>query len=128
MNILINQIKAIVFIYIATHIIGAIMGRPKGSTNKPQRALQLAIEARLKRLYGKDFSVIEELADQCVKMRDTANATGEMSDRKESVVALNTLAKFLVPTLKATEISTPDEGLVVAVQRKKYDGGANDKD
>ena len=121
MNILINQIKAIVFIYIATHIIGAIMGRPKGSTNKPQRALQLAIEARLKRLYGKDFSVIEELADQCVKMRDTANTTGEMSDRKESVVALNTLARYLIPQLKSTEVTTPNE-LVVSVQRKNYSG------
>tara|TARA_B100001059_G_C17283718_1_gene309448 strand:- start:3 stop:311 length:309 start_codon:yes stop_codon:yes gene_type:complete len=98
------------------------MGRPKGSTNKPKRALQQAIEARLKRVYGQDFDIINELADQCVKMRDTANATGEMSDRKESVVALNTLAKFLVPTLKATEISTPDEGLVVSVQRKNYSG------
>lgn len=97
------------------------MGRPKGSTNKPQRALQLAIEARLKRLYGKDFSVIEELADQCVKMRDTANATGEMSDRKESVVALNTLARYLIPQLKSTEVTTPNE-LVVSVQRKNYSG------
>ena len=121
MNILINQIKAIVFFYIATHIIGAIMGRPKGSTNKPQRALQLAIEARLKRLYGKDFSVIEELADKCVKMRDTANTTGEMSDRKESVVALNTLARYLIPQLKSTEVTTPNE-LVVSVQRKNYSG------
>ena len=121
MNILIKKIKAIVFIYIATHIIGAIMGRPKGSTNKPQRALQLAIEARLKRLYGKDFSVIEELADQCVKMRDTANTTGEMSDRKESVVALNTLARYLIPQLKSTEVTTPNE-LVVSVQRKNYSG------
>jgi hypothetical protein len=98
------------------------MGRPKGSTNKPKRALQQAIEARLKRVYGQDFDIINELADQCVKMRDTANITGEMSDRKESVVALNTLAKFLVPTLKATEISTPDEGLVVSVRRKNYSG------
>ena len=125
MNILIKKIKAIVFIYIATHIIGAIMGRPKGSTNKPQRALQLAIEARLKRLYGKDFSVIEELADQCVKMRDTANTTGEMSDRKESVVALNTLARYLIPQLKSTEVTTPNE-LVVSVQRKNYSGETKD--
>ena len=97
------------------------MGRPKGSTNKPKRALQQAIEARLKRVYGQDFDIINELADQCVKMRDTANTTGEMSDRKESVVALNTLARYLIPQLKSTEVTTPNE-LVVSVQRKNYSG------
>ena len=54
-------------------------------------------------------------------MRDTANATGEMSDRKESVVALNTLARYLIPQLKSTEVTTPNE-LVVSVQRKNYSG------
>ena len=97
------------------------MAPPKRSTNKRQRALRLAIEARLKRLYGKDFSVIEVRADQCMKMRDTANTTGEMSDRKESVVALNTLARYLIPQLKSTEVTTPNE-LVVSVQRKNYSG------
>ena len=37
-------------------------GRPKGSKNKPQRALQQAIEARLKRVYGKEWDVILESA------------------------------------------------------------------
>ena len=98
------------------------MGRPLGSKNQPKRALQQAIEDRLKRVYGKDFNVLMELADQCVKIRDTADSTGEIADRRESVQALNTLAKYLVPTLKATEITTGDDGLVVSVQRKRYDG------
>ena len=104
-------------------------GRPLGSKNKPQRAIQQAIEARLKRLYGKDFSVIEELAEQCVQIRDTANSSGDISDRKESVVAFNALAKYLVPALKATEITTGDSGgITVSIQRKKYDGSGNDED
>ena len=98
------------------------MGRPKGSGNKPKRALQQAIEARLKRIYGKDFDVILELADSAVSIQRIAKESGEVSDLRESVQALNTLAKYLVPTLKATEITTGDDGLVVSVQRKRYDG------
>ena len=103
-------------------------GRPKGSKNKPQRALQQAIEARLKRVYGKDWDVILELADSAVSIQQIAKQTGEVADLRESVQALNTLAKYLVPTLKATEITTGDDGLTVSIQRKKYDGSANDKE
>ena len=103
-------------------------GRPKGSKNKPQRALQQAIEARLKRVYGKEWDVILELADSAVSIQRIAKQTGEVADLRESVQALNTLAKYLVPTLKATEITTGDDGLTVSIQRKKYDGGATDKD
>ena len=101
-------------------------GRPKGSKNKPQRALQQAIEARLKRVYGRDWDVILELADSAVSIQQIAKQTGEVADLRESVQALNTLAKYLVPTLKATEISTGDGGLTVSIQRKKYDGSANE--
>ena len=101
-------------------------GRPKGSKNKPQRALQQAIEARLKRVYGKEWDVILELADSAVSIQQIAKQTGEVADLRESVQALNTLAKYLVPTLKATEISTGDGGLTVSIQRKKYDGSANE--
>ena len=101
-------------------------GRPLGSKNKPRRALQQAIEARLKRLYGKDFSVIEELADQCVKIKATADATNEIADRREAVQALNTLAKYMVPQLRAIEHSTDnDDGLTVKIQRKNYSGQDN---
>ena len=101
-------------------------GRPKGSKNKPQRALQQAIEARLKRVYGKEWDVILELADSAVSIQQIAKQTGEVADLRESVQALNTLAKYLVPTLKATEITTGDDGLTVSRQRKKYDGSANE--
>ena len=101
-------------------------GRPKGSKNKPQRALQQAIEARLKRVYGKEWDVILELADSAVSIQQIAKQTGEVADLRESVQALNTSAKYLVPTLKATEITTGDDGLTVSIQRKKYDGSANE--
>ena len=101
-------------------------GRPKGSKNKPQRALQQAIEARLKRVYGKEWDVILELADSAVSIQQIAKQTGEVADLRESVQALNTLAKYLVPTLKATEITTGAVGLTVSIQRKKYDGSANE--
>ena len=103
-----------------------MIGRPKGSKNKPQRALQQAIEARLKRIYGKEWDVILELADSAVSIQQIAKQTGEVSDLRESVQALNTLAKYLVPTLKATEITTGDGGLTVSIQRKKYDGSTNE--
>jgi uncharacterized protein YeeX (DUF496 family) len=103
------------------------MGRPVGSKNQPKRALQQAIEDRLKRVYGKDFDVLMELADQCVKIRDTADSTGTIADRRESVQALNTLARYITPQLKATEISGPEgSGLTVSIQRKKYDGSTNE--
>tara|TARA_R110000868_G_C10399705_1_gene721183 strand:- start:62 stop:379 length:318 start_codon:yes stop_codon:yes gene_type:complete len=102
-----------------------MIGRPKGSKNKPQRALQQAIEARLKRIYGKEWDVILELADSAVSIQKIAKQTGEVADLRESVQALNTLAKYLVPTLKATEITTGDNGLTVSIQRKKYDGSDN---
>jgi hypothetical protein len=104
-----------------------MIGRPKGSKNKPQRALQQAIEARLKRIYGKEWDVILELADSAVSIQKIAKQTGEVADLRESVQALNTLAKYLVPTLKATEITTGDSGLTVSIQRKKYDGSANEE-
>ena len=98
-------------------------GRPKGSKNKPRRALQQAIEARLKRLYGKDFSVIESLADSAVKIQAIAQQTDEIADHQQAVTAMNTLARYLVPQLKATEISTGDDGLtLVSIQRKNYSG------
>ena len=103
-----------------------MIGRPKGSKNKPQRALQQAIEARLKRIYGKEWDVILELADSAVSIQQIAKQTGEVSDLRESVQALNTLAKYLVPTLKATEITTGDGGITVSIQRKKYDGSVNE--
>ena len=102
------------------------MGRPVGSKNQPKRALQQAIEDRLKRVYGKDFDVLMELADQCVKIRDTADSTGTIADRRESVQALNTLARYITPQLKATEITTGDGGITVSIQRKKYDGSVNE--
>jgi hypothetical protein len=103
------------------------MGRPIGSKNKPRRALNALIEDRLRRLYGKDFSVIEELADQCVKIKATADATNEIADRREAVQALNTLAKYMVPQLRAIEHSTDgDDGLLISVNRKRYDGSANE--
>ena len=102
-------------------------GRPKGSKNKPRRALNALIEDRLRRLYGKDFNVIEELADQCVKIKATADATNEIADRREAVQALNTLAKYMVPQLRAIEHSTDnDDGLLISVNRKRYDGSANE--
>ena len=103
-------------------------GRPKGSKNKPRRALNALIEDRLRRLYGKDFNVIEELADQCVKIKATADATNEIADRREAVQALNTLAKYMVPQLRAIEHSTDnDDGLLISVNRKRYDGSANEE-
>jgi hypothetical protein len=99
------------------------MGRPKGSGNKPLKRL---LADQLAKRYGSSWSPVLELAETAMKLKEIAEQSGETADYTAAGNLLEKTSAFLVPRLKATEISTGDNGLTVSIQRKKYDGSAND--
>ena len=123
MNILIKKIKAIVFIYIATHIIGAIMGRPKGSGNRPFKRV---LADHMAKKFGAQWNPVVEMANGAIKLQEIAEQSGETADYKASVEAMEKVSNFLVPKLRAIEHSTGDAGITVTRQVKRYDGGSNE--
>ena len=99
-------------------------GRPKGSGNKPlKRLLADRIEAK----YG-DFNPVLSMLDDALKLKALSDAPeAEAKDHTTSIEAMDKVARYITPTLKATEVTTGDNGLTVSIQRKKYDGSASDK-
>ena len=100
------------------------MGRPKGSGNKPlKRLLADRIEAK----YG-DFNPVLSMLDDALKLKALSDAPeAEAKDHTISIEAMDKVARYITPTLKATEISTGDGAITVTRQVKRYDSGANDK-
>jgi hypothetical protein len=96
------------------------MGRPKGSPNKPKKALEKALNARLKAIYGEDFDVVYSMACSAIDIQRIAKESGEVEDHTAAVQALDRVAKYLTPALKSIE-QTGDQNLVVSIQRKRYD-------
>ena len=92
-------------------------GRPKGSGNKPLKRL---LHERLAEKYP-DYDPILDLVDSCIKIKQIAETTGELSDYKSAVDSTEKLAQYLQPRLKSVE-QTGDSKLVVSLQRKRYDG------
>ena len=92
-------------------------GRPKGSGNKPLKRL---LHDRLAEKYP-DYDPILDLVDSCIKIKQIAETTGELSDYKSAVDSTEKLAQYLQPRLKSVE-NTGDSKLVVSLQRKRYDG------
>ena len=92
-------------------------GRPKGSGNKPLKRL---LHDRLAEKYP-DYDPILDLVDSCIKIKQIAETTGELSDYKSAVDSTEKLAQYLQPRLKSVE-QTGDSKLVVSLQRKRYDG------
>jgi len=99
------------------------MGRPRGSGNKPLKRL---LADRIEKKYGKEFNPVLSMIDSSLKLQEIAEQSGEAADYKASVDAMEKVSNFLVPKLRAVEHSTGDEGLVISVNRKRYDGGSND--
>ena len=99
-------------------------GRPKGSGNKPlKRLLADRIEAK----YG-DFNPVLSMLDDALKLKALSDAPeAEAKDHTTSIEAMDKVARYITPTLKATEISTGDGAITVTRQVKRYDSGANDK-
>ena len=92
-------------------------GRPKGSGNRPLKRL---LHERLAEKYP-DYDPILDLVDSCIKIKQIAETTGELSDYKSAVDSTEKLAQYLQPRLKSVE-TTGDSKLVVSLQRKRYDG------
>ena len=100
------------------------MARPKGALGKNKAFLL----NRLKDMYGKDFDPVMKMAEQAATLDQLALEEPSVTNQKESIHAWGKIAEFVTPKLKATEVTTGDNGLTVSIQRKKYDGGANDKE
>ena len=98
------------------------MARTKGALGKNKAFLL----NRLQDMYGKDFDPVMKMAEQALTLDQLALEEPSVTNQKESIHAWGKIAEFVTPKLKATEISTGDSGLTVSIQRKKYDGSAND--
>lgn len=99
-------------------------GRPKGMGNKPLKRL---LADRINEKYGDEFNPVIEAIDASLKIKDIAESTGDLADYKAAVESFDRVAKYIQPTLKATELTTG--GLTVSIQRKRYDGSqSNDTD
>ena len=99
------------------------MGRPKGSGNRPLKRL---LADQLAKKWGAEWSPVMELAETAMKLKEIAEQSGETADYTAAGNLLEKTSAFLVPRLKATEISTGDNSLVISVNRKRYDGSVND--
>jgi hypothetical protein len=100
-------------------------GRPKGMGNKPLKRL---LADRINEKYGDEFNPVIEAIEASLKIKDIAESTGDLADYKAAVESFDRVAKYIQPTLKATELTT-DGGLTVSVQRKRFDGSqSNDTD
>ena len=100
-------------------------GRPAGVANKNKRGLSV----RLKQQYGKDFDVIMMMAQNCLTLHEIANTHREglvsenvdgskyidaSTSSKTANEALEKLAQYIEPKLKAVEITGVEGGPVQA--------------
>jgi len=79
--------------------------------------------ARLQDMYGESFHPILKMAEAASKLDYIAEAEGDVTALNAAVNAWSKVAEYTEPKLKAVEIRA-DEGAVVAIQRKRFDGTA----
>ena len=79
--------------------------------------------ARLQDMYGEQFHPILKMAEAASKLDYIAEAEGDVTALNAAVNAWSKVAEYTEPKLKAVEIRA-DEGAVVAIQRKRFDGTA----
>ena len=80
--------------------------------------------ARLQDMYGEQFHPIMKMADAASKLDYIAEKEGDVTALTAAVNAWGKVAEYTEPKLKAVEIRA-DEGAVVAIQRKRFDGGTD---
>jgi len=80
--------------------------------------------ARLQDMYGEQFHPILKMAEAASKLDYIAEEEGDVTALNAAVNAWSKVAEYTEPKLKAVEIRA-DEGAVVAIQRKRFDGGAD---
>jgi len=93
--------------------------RPPGVPNKNKKFLL----ARLQDMYGESFHPILKMAEAASKLDYIAEEEGDVTALNAAVNAWSKVAEYTEPKLKAVEIRA-DEGAVVAIQRKRFDGTA----
>ena len=79
--------------------------------------------ARLQDMYGEKFHPILRMAEAACKLDYIAEKEGDVTALSAAVNAWGKVAEYTEPKLKAVEIRA-DEGAVVAIQRKRFDGTA----
>jgi hypothetical protein len=79
--------------------------------------------ARLQDMYGESFHPILKMAEAASKLDYIAEEEGDVTTLNAAVNAWSKVAEYTEPKLKAVEIRA-DEGAVVAIQRKRFDGTA----
>ena len=79
--------------------------------------------ARLQDMYGESFHPILKMAEAASKLDYIAEEEGDVTALNAAVNAWSKVAEYTEPKLKAVEIRA-DEGDVVAIQRKRFDGTA----
>ena len=79
--------------------------------------------ARLQDMYGESFHPILKMAEAASKLDYIAEAEADVTALNAAVNAWSKVAEYTEPKLKAVEIRA-DEGAVVAIQRKRFDGTA----
>ena len=79
--------------------------------------------ARLQDMYGESFHPILKMAEAASKLDYIADEEGDVTALNAAVNAWSKVAEYTEPKLKAVEIRA-DEGAVVAIQRKRFDGTA----
>ena len=94
--------------------------RPPGVPNKNKKFLL----ARLQDMYGESFHPIMKMAEAASKLDYIAEQEGDVTALNAAVNAWGKVAEYTEPKLKAVEIRA-DEGAVVAIQRKRFDGGTD---
>ena len=80
--------------------------------------------ARLQDMYGEQFHPILKMAEAASTLDYIAEEEGDVTALNAAVNAWSKVAEYTEPKLKAVEIRA-DEGAVVAIQRKRFDGGAD---
>ena len=93
--------------------------RPPGVPNKNKKFLL----SRLQDMYGESFHPIMKMAEAASKLDYIAEEEGDVAALNAAVNAWGKVAEYTEPKLKAVEIRA-DEGAVVAIQRKRFDGTA----
>jgi len=79
--------------------------------------------ARLQDMYGEQFHPILKMAEAASKLDYIAEEEGDVTALNAAGNAWSKVAEYTEPKLKAVEIRA-DEGAVVAIQRKRFDGTA----
>jgi len=75
-------------------------------------------------MYGEQFHPILKMAEAASKLDYIAEEEGDVTALNAAVNAWSKVAEYTEPKLKAVEIRA-DEGAVVAIQRKRFDGGTD---